>query len=45
MTIIQRRSDEIIGKVHGNGSMDKARADSIALEEEGEKGMLCGVWR
>lgn len=45
MTIVQIRSDEISRKVGGHGSMGKARADSIALEQEGEKGMLCEVWR
>lgn len=37
------RNDENSGRVGGNGSMDKARAESIALEQEGETGMLCGV--
>lgn len=36
------RSDDNSVRVGGNGSMDKARAESIALEQERETGMLVG---
>lgn len=45
MAIVQMRSDEDIGRVGINGSMDIVRAELIALEHEGEEGVLCGMWR
>lgn len=42
MAVVETRVMRTVG---GHGSMDTAGAESMAPEQEGGEGLLCGMWR